>query len=122
MSDSNANAQGEEQFQEGNRGVRFPKVIDLISYEKDSDSVVVTMLEDRPWGESEEQLDQLKDKFNNYVDYVLDGWLFSQYPQYQSKKCVIRVQGTHPPDQNQSKFFEAMRRFCDEQNLGFDVR
>jgi hypothetical protein len=111
----------EEEIQEGKRGVRYPKVIDLISFDQTSDSVVVTMLEDRPWGDSEEQLDQLQDKFNNYVDYILDGWLYSQYPQYQTKKCVIRIQGTHPPDAQQAKFFEAMSRFCAEQNLGFEV-
>jgi len=111
----------EEQFQEGMRGVRYPKVIDLIAFDKSSDSIVVTMIEDRPWGESEEQLDQLQDKFNNYVDYILDGWLYSQYPQYQSKRCVIRIEGVHPPDEQQGKFFEAMKRFCAEQKLGFEA-
>ena len=111
----------EEDIQEGKRGVRFPKVIDLISFDESNDFVIVTMLEDRPWGDSEEQLDQLQDKFNNYVDYILDGWLYSQYPQYESKKCIIRVQGTHPPDLKQSKFFESMKRFCSEQKLGFEV-
>ena len=111
----------EEEIQEGKRGVRFPKVIDLIAFDQAQDEVVVTMLEDRPWGESEEQLDQLQDKFNNYADYILDGWLFSQYPQYLGKSCKIRIEGSQPPDSEQSKFFEAMKRFCEEQKLGFEV-
>lgn len=111
----------DEQIQEGNRGVQYPKVIDLISHDEARDLVVLTMIEDRPWGQSEEQLEQLQDKFNNYADYILDGWLFAQYPQYQGKKCSIRVQGVHLPDDSQSKFFQAMKRFCTEQNLEFEV-
>jgi hypothetical protein len=112
---------GEPEFNEGQRGVRYPKVIDLIALDNEKDTVVVTMIEDRPWGESEEQLDQLQEKFNNYVDYILDGWLFSQFPQYVGKRCAIQIKGTHPPDAQQAKFFTSMKRFCDEQNLGFEV-
>jgi len=103
------------------RGVRNPKVIDLIAWDPIKDEVVLTMIEDRPWGESEEQLDQLESKFNNYADYILDGWMYSQYPQYQGKKCRIRVEGSHLPDEHQAKFFTAMSRFCGEQNIAFEV-
>ena len=111
----------EDQIQEGKRGVQYPKVLDLISFDEASDLVVVTMIEDRPWGESEEQIEQLQVKFNNYADYILDGWLYAQYPQYEGKRCLIRVQGAHFPDQNQSKLFETMKRFCSEQKLEFEV-
>jgi hypothetical protein len=103
------------------RGVQNPKVIDLIALDGKTDQVIVSMVEDRPWGHSEEQLDQLQEKFNNYVDYVLDGWLYSQYPQYVGKKVVIEIQGIHEPDAQQNRFFEAMQRFCQENNLGFHV-
>lgn len=103
------------------RGVKNPKVVDLISLDPSKDEVILTMVEDRPWGTSEEQLDQLEEKFNNYLDYILDGWLFSQYPKYDGKRCRVRIEGISLPDEQQNRFFEAMRRYCKEHGVGFEV-
>jgi hypothetical protein len=107
--------------EETTRGVRNPKVVDLISLDTKRDEVVLSMIEDRHWGESEEQLDQLEEKFNNYLDYILDGWLYSQYPVYQGKRCRIRVQGKELPDEEQARFFEIMQRFCTDNGIGFEL-
>lgn len=103
------------------RGVRNTKVIDLICLDSAADEVVLTMIEDRHWGESEEQLEQLEEKFNNYLDYILDGWLYSHYPKYQGKRCRIRVECLELPDDKQNRFFDVMRKFCIEQGVGFEV-
>jgi len=106
---------------ESERGVKNPKVVDLITLEKKSDRVILTMVEDRPWGESEEQLQQLEEKFNNYFDYIMEGWMYQQYPEYAGKRCCIRVEGQHPPDAKQQRFFDVMKRFCAENEIDFEV-
>jgi len=101
------------------RGVHNPKVIDLISYDREQNLVTLTMIEHRPWGASEEQLDQLQAKFNNYVDYCLDGWLVKQFPQYEGSRIAIQIEGASLPTAEQERYFTAMREFCSENDIEF---
>ncbi len=75
---------GETQAPEA-RGVRNPRVVDLVSLDAQSDEVVLLMLEERAWGSEPEQLRELEAKFNSYLTYVLDGHMVKQYPQYEGK-------------------------------------
>lgn len=73
------------------RGVKNPKVIDLVRFDADIDSVILEMIEDRPWEEKVERLEEISAKFNSYLDYVVDGWLIKQYPQYEGKKIIFEL-------------------------------
>jgi len=73
------------------RGVKNPKVIDLVRFDPEKDSVILEMIEDRPWEEKVERLEEISAKFNSYLDYVVDGWLIKQYPQYEGKKVIFEL-------------------------------
>ncbi|MEO5767403.1 MAG: DUF6572 domain-containing protein, partial [Polyangia bacterium] len=59
----------------GETGVQNPSIIDLIATDPASDSVVLVMIERRPWGSSSQQFKQIEEKVNRYMGYVLDGFL-----------------------------------------------
>ena len=101
------------------RGVHNPRVIDLIA--KVEDRIVVTMMEFRDWGSDPEQLDQIEVKFNNYLDYIFDGHLVQQYPQYQNLPITIAIQSRQEPDAHAASLFQAMQRYLESIHVGFEV-
>ena len=62
------------------RGVHNPRVIDMITGDSEAGEVVLVMLEDRHWGEVEDHLQQLQEKFNAYLSYVQGQYLAQEYP------------------------------------------
>ena len=103
------------------RGVQNPNVIDLISLDSEANEVVLLMLEERAWGTVEGQLEQLDEKYNSYVSYVLDGHLAKQYPQYADKAVRIQLDCAAPPGSDEQPRINAMRNFATSERLGFSV-
>ena len=103
------------------RGVHNPHVIDLISLDAEANEVVLLMLEERPWGMVDNQLEQLDNKYNGYVNYVLDGHLAKQYSQYADKAVRIQLDCASPPGPQEQIRLSAMRNFAVSERLGFRV-
>lgn len=93
------------------RGVHNPRVIDLIAYDQAADVVRLHLMEFRKWEDNSEQFQQLQEKFNNYLDYALDGHLVAQYPQYQGKKVRFVLECVEEPVGPYVDLIKAMRGF-----------
>lgn len=102
------------------RGVHNPRIVDLISSDADSQSVELLMLETRAWDSHPKQSEQLQEKFNNYLDYVIDGFLVQQYPQYRGRKVRITVEMVSAPTEEIAALLEAMGRYCG--SVGIELR
>ncbi len=94
------------------RGVRNPYVVDRIERDPESGRVVLVMLESRPWGSEPEQLDQLEEKLNSYLGYVLGGHLVRQYPAYEGAPVRFQVECVAPPRVLEEDFLAAARHHC----------
>jgi len=105
----------------GETGVENPAVVDLITLDKPSDTVVLVMKERRPWGAAREQLKQIEEKLNRYLGYVLDGFLAEQYPQYRGKSVQIRFDCAEAPQGEARRFVEAMTHATQSLGIGFSV-
>ena len=103
------------------RGAMNPDVVDLISPDPETDEVVLTVLEDRPWGSAPDQLRQLQDKLNNYLAYVLDGFLAKEYPQYDGKAIRFELDCVEAPGQGERGFMTAFRNYADSQSIRFVI-
>ncbi len=102
------------------RGVRNPRVIDLITpIPGDTPAVELLMVEDRAWGSDPAQLDQLQEKLNNYLDYVLDGFLAQQYPAYAGRKVRIALECVEEPKGAERGLLEAIERYLVSTGLEF---
>ena len=108
-----------EKIKQTLRGVVNSRVIDLITLDATANRVVLQMVEDRPFGTEPEQLAQLEEKFNNYVDYILDGWLVRQYPQYKDLPVTIELLTATAPDETTQKMLAEMSRFAERVALTF---
>jgi hypothetical protein len=101
----------------GGPGVENPKVIDLISVDPASGAVVLTMVERRPWGASDSQLQQIEEKINRYMGYALDGFLVEQHPQYEGKKVQLRLECAEAPHGEAVLFVAAAARAARDHGL-----
>ena len=78
-------------------GIEQAHVIDSIVHDARTDEVILTMVERRPWDDSELQLFQLQEKFNAYVSFVLDGEMVEAYPAFAEKRVRLRLECIAPP-------------------------
>lgn len=104
------------------RGVFNPRVVDLVSYDRERGEVALLMLEERSWGADPQQLRQLEDKFNAYLAYVLDGHLAQQYPDYVGKAVCFQLDCAEAPRDEAQRMLQAMRNFADAEGIRFVVR
>jgi hypothetical protein len=105
----------------GAPGVENAKVIDLISADPAADKVVLTMVERRPWGASPRQFQQIEEKINRYMGYVLDGFLADHYPQFEGKKVQLRLECAEEPHGEAILFVQAAARAASDHGLEFVV-
>lgn len=103
------------------RGVVNPRIIDLITCDRETGHVVLKIFEPRPWGAVTRQLHQLEDKLNAYFGYVLDGFLAEQYPQYRDRPVRIHLECVAEPGEGELPFLAAATRFAEAHGLGFGV-
>jgi hypothetical protein len=104
------------------RGVKNPRVVDLIFRDPETGEVVLTMLETRPWGSAPDQIKQVEDKFNSYLGYVLAGYLERDYPQYAGLAVAFRLDCAEEPGQQERAFLAAVTRFAAGEKIRFVVR
>ena len=104
------------------RGVHNPRVIDLISFDSEAERVVLSIVEFRDWSNSVSQIEELEEKCNNYADYVLDGHLYAQYPQYEGKRVRFEICSKSAPAGRALEFCEALSKFLSTVGIDLAVR
>ena len=102
------------------RGMHNSRMLDLIQLSADGEKVELHMIEYRSWCESFQN--DLEEKFNNYLDYVLDGHLVNQYPQYQGKLPTIVLQYSEEPTSEVQTLLSVMERYVSSIGWKFETR
>lgn len=105
----------------GQPGVENAKVVDLIKAEAGGDLLTLTMIERRPWGADPRQFQQIEEKINRYLGYVLDGFLVEHYPQFEGKRVQLRLQCAEAPHGEAVRFVAAATDAIEAQGIGFIV-
>jgi len=105
----------------GEPGVENAMLLDLIAVDPATDRVVLTMIERRTWGADARQFQQIEEKINRYMGYVLDGFLTQQYPQYVGKNVEIRLECAQPPTPEMLPFIDAATRAARQYGLEFSA-
>ena len=105
----------------GGPGVENPKVIDLITLDPATDKVVLAMIERRPWNVDPRQFQQIEEKINRYMAYVLDGYLADHHPQYQGHRVTIRLDCAEEPHGDAVAFVRAAAHAIDAHGLELAV-
>ncbi|HYX85801.1 MAG TPA: DUF6572 domain-containing protein [Gaiellales bacterium] len=64
-------------------------VVDLVSLSPDGTTYALSIIETRPWTDSDEQLYDVQAKLYAYLDYIESGHLAEDYPDAVDKKKMI---------------------------------
>ena len=84
--------------------VSDPDVIDLVAHDPKTDTVLLVMVEVRPWGTRGELLPELQAKIAAYLTFALDGGLQENYPHLVGKPIVFELSSAEPPGQRERDF------------------
>jgi hypothetical protein len=106
----------------GEPGVQNPKIMDLIELDSALDKVVLVMIERRAWDGGPQQFQQIEEKINRYLGYVLDGHLATHYPQYGGKRVRIRLDCVEEPRGDAIRFVRAADHAIRAEGLEFVVK
>ena len=118
--ESLGNATGPEGYEP--RGVRNPRIVDLIALDEASGEVILKLLEDRPWDAEPEQVDQLEEKLSNYFVYVLDGHMARQYPQYFGRRVRVVLECVETPSEAVQHGLLNVATFAEMNDMQFEIR
>jgi hypothetical protein len=83
--------------------------IDLISLDKSGETVVLSRVATRPWGDRGELLPELQAKLNTYLTYALDGQLLEHYPQVRGKRIRFRLHYLFEPGPREEELLRIVR-------------
>lgn len=103
-------------------GIEDKDVIDLVLRSESGEEAIVVMVEDRPWGESPDQIDQLLEKVNLYANFVLDGGLIRKFPDLAGKPVRVQLDCIEPPNSEANEVIALARKGFAQFGIPFDVR
>ena len=73
-------------------------LIDVVGHDPKTDEVVLVMNERDDWDGSDGRLQELQERFNAYVSFLLDGELADAHPELTGKRARIEVRCGRIPD------------------------
>lgn len=97
-----------------------PDRLDIVARKPDG-TVVLAMVEHRPWDGSEERLLELQTKIKNYVGFAREG-LVREHPETEGAPVRIQLICVEDPDEVTSRFLEEMRELLAKHDVGLDVQ
>jgi hypothetical protein len=89
---------------DGTRHARREPVIDAVLRSPDDREHVLLLVEPRPWRE-QGAVDELADRINRTVSYVLDGRLAADLPETAGRAVRVHVDHLQPADADVEAFF-----------------
>jgi hypothetical protein len=94
--------------------------IDAVGIEKDTDVVVLSIVDSWNWEDEQRHLQALQDKINAYFEFVQSGEIYSVYPNAATKSIRIEVIGPYHPPAAAIAFLEKASDVASQ--LGLTVR
>jgi hypothetical protein len=102
-------------------GVANPNTVDLVTHDPETDEYALIMVETRAWDGSEERLQQISKKVENYLSFALYGQMTKLYPEALGKRIRLQLDCESPPDPKTARFLEEARKRLEEGGFRFVV-
>ena len=95
-------------------------VVDIISTDRMSGQVVLTISDHLDWSNSTKHQVLLQAKLNRYLAFVESGEIFQNYPDARGRRVVFRLVFQFPPDEDARAFLAKVREIVE--SAGFSWR
>lgn len=97
-----------------------PDRLDIVARKPDG-TVILAMVEHRPWDGSEGRLLELQTKIKNYVGFARAG-LIEEHPETEGAPVRLSLICLEEPDDVTSRFLDRMRELLARHDIGLDVQ
>jgi uncharacterized protein DUF6572 len=94
-------------------------VIDIVSVDKQTGDVILTISDHLPWGDTVEHQKILQEKLNKYLASVESGEIVERYPDAKGRKTVFKIVFKFSPDVEGTNYLERTRQVI--RSAGFDL-
>jgi len=84
--------------------------VDIASKDPAGESIVLSLVETRAWGERGANLIDVQKKIYAYLDFVESGAIWTKFPEMKGKKIIFRLHSAFPPAELEEKFFALARK------------
>lgn len=95
-------------------------VVDVVSIDKKTGHVVLTISDHLDWSNTVEHQTTLQAKFNKYVAFVESGEILTRYPDAKDRPVAIKVVFKYKPDQEGWRFLTRAKEVIE--SAGFSLR
>jgi hypothetical protein len=103
-------------------GIADTHVIDLVATDADGNAEV-WITEDDPWTKEPEQNLHLREKFNTYVTYILEGMLIRDYPTLADHSVTLKLLcNGEPPAGEITETIETARAYLEKYDVSVVVQ
>ena len=103
-------------------GIENSRVIDFVLQDPQTNEFVIIMFEKRAWDGSQERLDQIQRKINNYLFFIMDGQIAKYYPHAMDKPFRIQLDCHQMPDSITLKFLDGMKTVLAKEGIKFVIK
>jgi hypothetical protein len=100
--------------------VEQPDVVDVISIDKETGHVILTISDHLDWSDSVQHQTILQAKFNKYIAFVESGEILERYPDAKDRAVAFKVVFKVKPDQEGWKFLTRAKKVTE--SAGFTLR
>jgi hypothetical protein len=100
--------------------VEQPDVIDVISLDKETKHVVLTISDHLDWSDSVQHQATLQEKLNRYLAFVESGEILESYPDAKDRPVAFKIVFKYKPDQHGWRFLSRAKEFIE--SAGFTLR
>ena len=95
-------------------------IIDIISVDKMSGHVILTISDHLDWSDTRAHQSALQAKFNKYLAFIESGEILTRYPEAKGRAVAIKVAFKYEPDQEGWSFLSRARAVIE--SAGFSLR
>ncbi len=94
--------------------------IDFVSVDHQTNRVILSLIETRPWGDRGANIRDLHEKLNTYLNYVIGGQIWSDFSETRGKRVVFRLHAAFPVTEKEETYILTLRsKFLDARDLGW---
>jgi len=95
-----------------------PKVVDIISKDKNGD-IVLTISDHLDWRDTRQHLTVLQEKINDYLAFLESGEIYKKYPNARGNQIRIKVVFQYKPTPETHSFLREAKSIVEGAGAGF---
>ncbi len=96
--------------------------IDLVAYNKETDTVHLIIMDEEEWEDSSKHIDNLHEKILGYIAFIENGAYDQKYPEMYNKEIIIDVVFENDPTKDGQQFLTQISQVLNDTGYYIEFR